>query len=41
MTMKLEELINKLREVGEDLGVWLTEHLTKIDFHLCLHQMIY
>ncbi|KAJ4895372.1 Uncharacterized protein Rs2_22166 [Raphanus sativus] len=27
--MKLEELINKLREVGEDLDVWLAEHLTK------------
>lgn len=26
--MKLEELINELRDVGEDMDVWLTEHLT-------------
>ncbi|KAL1202090.1 Anaphase-promoting complex subunit 5 [Cardamine amara subsp. amara] len=24
---KLEELINQLREVGEDMGAWLTDHL--------------
>ena len=26
--MKLEELINQLREVGDDVDAWLTENLT-------------
>lgn len=25
---KLEDLINQLREVGEDMDAWLTDHLT-------------
>lgn len=25
---KLEELINQLREVGEEMDAWLTDHLT-------------